>query len=52
MGGRIQQHALEGQPLLSLQVGLLGDPHPRSGQTLCQLVARQLQLSQIKHPRL
>ena len=52
MGGRVQQHALEGKPLLSLLVGLLGDPHARGGEALGQLVARQLQLSQIEHPRL
>jgi hypothetical protein len=52
VGGRVQQHALEGQPLLSLLVGLLGDPHARGVEALGQLVARHLQLSQIEHPRL
>jgi hypothetical protein len=50
--GGIEQHALQGQPLLSLLLGLLGDPHPRRGETLGQLVANPLQLPKIKQSRL
>jgi hypothetical protein len=52
MGGGVEQHAFQGQPLLGLLIGLLGDPHAGSGEPLSQLVPDQLKLSQVKHPRL
>jgi hypothetical protein len=47
---RLQQHLLEIQTVGCLNVGALGDRHPRGPQPLGELVADTLELAQVEYP--
>jgi hypothetical protein len=48
--GRIQEHPLQGYALGRLNVGPLGDRHPRRGQAVSQLITNTLELAQGQDP--
>jgi hypothetical protein len=52
MLGGIEQDLLQIQPVGLLDLRALGDGHPRTAQSLGQLVAHALELTQVKQPRI
>ena len=52
MLARLEQHLLQPHAVGRLDVGALGDRHPRGAQALGQLVAYLLELSEAEQPRL
>ena len=52
MLARLAQHALQVQPVGGLQLGAPADRDPRRQQPVDELVADQLELAEVKQPRL
>ena len=52
MPGRVKEHPLELEAVGCLDVGALGDRHPRPAQPVGQLVTNLLELSEVEQPRI